>query len=83
MTYIIEQSSDIVRFVLHLGTLKFKNGNNVCFIVIISILLIIIKKGWNYLQVHILFLYGDHFLFIKSLFSKIPKISTNKERTSN
>lgn len=75
MAYVIEQSSYIVRFAFHLAAVKFKFGNNVCFILIISILLIILKKGWNYLQVHILFLYGDHFLLIKSLFSKRPKNS--------
>lgn len=75
MAYVIEQSSDTVRFVFHLAAVKFKFGNDVCFLWIISILLIVLKKGWNSLQVHILFLYGDHFLFIKSLFGKIPKNS--------
>lgn len=44
MAYIIEQSSDILRFVFHLAAIKFKFGNDVCLFLIISILPIIPRE---------------------------------------
>lgn len=49
----------------------------------ISVLLIILEKGRNYFQVNILLPCRADFLFIKSLFSKIPKNSIKKGGTSN
>lgn len=67
----LEQSLDFLRFVFHLAAIKFKFGNDVCLFLIIYISLIILKKGRNYFQVNILFLYRADFIF-KLQFSKNP-----------
>jgi len=52
MAYIIEQSLDILRFVFHLAAIKFMFRNDVFLFSSISVLLIILEKGSNYLQVN-------------------------------